>query len=75
VTPHEILIIFNVLNDFFFQVIVPCNGTATFQCASDKKCVDKKFVCDGVKHCADNSDEVSCVNEMCDEKQFFTCKL
>ena len=58
----------------FNKVIVPCNGSSTFQCAGDGKCILSKYKCDGVKHCTDNSDEVGCGNEKCDEKQHFTCQ-
>ena len=58
----------------FNKVIVPCNANSTFQCATDGKCILNKYKCDGVKHCADNSDEVGCWNEKCDEKLYFTCE-
>jgi hypothetical protein len=65
----------------FHDVIVPCsNGpsgssNATFQCLSDGKCIQERFKCDGVKHCADNSDENQCGQEVCDPKLYFTCKF
>lgn len=29
----------------------------TFKCVSNDKCIDRDFVCDGVPHCLDASDE------------------
>ena len=63
----------------FHDVIVPCssgsgNANSTFQCLSDGKCILERFKCDGVKHCADNSDENQCGQEVCDGKLYFSCK-
>ena len=58
----------------FNKVIVPCAGNQTFKCVKDGLCINKKFLCDGVKHCSDDSDEQGCEIDKCDEKQFFTCK-
>ena len=65
----------------FHDVIVPCSNAtsgsanATFRCSSDAKCILERFKCDGVKHCADNSDENQCGQEACDPKLYFTCKF
>jgi len=55
------------------QVFVNCT-LETFECAGDKKCLPKKFLCDGINHCADHSDETGCLKHVCDPTEFFQCK-
>ena len=59
----------------FTKVIVPCVANQTFECVKDGLCIKKQYLCDGIKHCADDSDEQGCQIDKCDDKQFFTCEL
>ena len=59
----------------FTKVIVPCVANQTFQCVKDGLCIKKQYLCDGIQHCSDDSDEQGCQTDECDDKQFFTCKL
>lgn len=56
------------------KVFVECTRE-TFTCASDQKCLPNTFVCDGIGHCADRSDETGCSKDECDLMEFFQCKL
>ena len=40
--------------------VYPTNCSAGFFQCNNKKCVDKKFQCDGQDDCGDNSDESDC---------------
>lgn len=38
------------------------SSPADFHCKDRRNCVPKSFVCDGIPHCHDSSDEVDCPN-------------
>lgn len=42
-----------------------------FRCSSDGLCVDKSYLCDGIRHCSDGEDELE---ETCAEGKCVTHK-
>ncbi|XP_072051435.1 uncharacterized protein [Amphiura filiformis] len=48
---------------------VPCLP-ADFKCVDGTECVKRYLVCDGIRHCADQSDENDCIYGECGKDQF-----
>lgn len=57
----------------FSKIFVECTNV-TFKCQNDGKCIQDRYVCDGIRHCSDNSDEFKCRKNECDPRQFFSCE-